>query len=150
MNQNFIRQAAESDVQSISRLQQQWFEEGSVYGFVPESCEQVIAALGAYLLVAEANDEIIGFISGAIHRSEGTAVIPGGESYLEVESLYVSPEFRGRGVGSDLITQLLARAKEQGVAYAVLYSATKDIRGVLRFYERHGFQGWYVQMFRKL
>ena len=150
MNRTLIRQAAESDVRCISRLQQQWLEEGSVYGFAPESREQVGAALSPYLLVAEADNEVIGFISGSIHRSEGVAVIPEGESYLEIVNLYIAPGFRRRGVGSGLITQLLARAKQQGIAYALLYSAAKDIRGILSFYERHDFLSWYVQMFRKL
>jgi ribosomal protein S18 acetylase RimI-like enzyme len=145
-----IRQAAESDTQSISRLHQQWFEEGSVYGFVPESEEHILAAPSPYLLVAESNNEVIGFISGALHSSAGVAVIPEGESYLEIDDLYVSPEYRRQGVGGELITQLLAQAKQQGVAYAMLYSAAKDIHGILRFYERHDFRSWYVQMFRKL
>lgn len=117
---------------------------------MPDGPEQVEAALGPYLLVAEADDEVVGFISGSLHVNEGAVVIPAGESYLEIDNLYVSPEFRGQGIGSDLITQLLAQARQQGVAYAVLYSAARDIRGILRFYERHGFQSWYVQMFRKL
>ena len=150
MKQVLIRQAVESDVQPICRLQRQWFEEGNVYGLIPESREQVKAALGPYLLVAEVGHEVIGFASGSAHISDGTAVIPAGESYLEINNLYTSPEFRRQGVGGGLIAQLLARAKEQGVTYALLYSAAKDIHGILRFYEGHRFQSWYVQMFRKL
>ena len=150
MNQTLIRQAEESDTQAISRLQQQWFEEGSVYGLVPESQEQVKAAISPYLLVAEVSSQVIGFISGSASISDGMAVIPEGESYLEIDNLYIAPEFRRQGVGSRLITQLLAQAKERGVAYAVLYSAAKDIHSILRFYERQSFQSWSVQMFRKL
>ena len=150
MNQTLIRQAAEADIQIISRLQQQWFEEVSVYGFVPESREQIAAALGRFLLVAEACQEVVGFISGSIHISEGMAVMPEGESYLEIDNLYVSPECRRQGVGGSLITQLLAEAKEQGVSYALLYSAARDMRGVFRFYEQHDFRSWYIRMFRNL
>jgi ribosomal protein S18 acetylase RimI-like enzyme len=150
VKQVLIRRAVESDVQPICRLQRQWFEEGDVYGLRPESREQIEAALGPYLLVAEVDHEIVGFISGSAHISEGTAVIPAGESYIEITNLYTSPGCRRQGVGSGLIAQLLARAKEAGVAYALLYSAAKDIQRVLRFYEEHRFQSWYVQMFRKL
>jgi ribosomal protein S18 acetylase RimI-like enzyme len=145
-----IRQAADLDVQAIYSLQQQWTEESSVYGFVPESQEQIKAALGPYLLVAEINHEIIGFIHGSIHINEDKAIMPEGASYLEIDSLYISPEHRRQSIGSGLITQLLAEAKEQRVTYALLYSAAKDIHSILRFYERHNFQSWYVQMFRKL
>lgn len=145
-----IRQAVKDDVPAICRLQGRWFEEGSVYGFTPDDAEQVEAALGTYFLAAEVCGEVIGFISGAAHVSEGTAVVAAGESYLEIDNLYVEPEFRGRGVGGELVDRLLAQAREHGLTHAVLYSAAKEIHSVLKFYERHKFQSWYVQMFQKL
>ena len=145
-----IRQAAKDDVPAICRLQQRWLEEGSVYSFVPNDAEQVEAALSQYFLLAEVGSEVIGFISGAAQTSDGTAVIAAGESYLEIDNLYVATEFRRRGVGGELVDRLLAQAGEDGLAHAVLYSAAREIHSVLRFYERHKFQSWYVQMFQKL
>ena len=52
--------------------------------------------------------------------------------------------------GGGLVESCLAQAKEAGVAYALLYSAAVDVRSILRFYERHSFRSWNVQMFRKL
>ncbi len=150
MKQPLIRPAVESDVQLIHQLQQQWFQEGSVYGFVPESQEQIKAALNPYLLVAETNNKIVGFISGSIRRSEGMAVIPEGENYFEIDNLYILPEYRRQGIASGLVNKSLAQVREAGVAYALLYSAAKDIHRILRFYEQHNFQSWNVQMFRKL
>jgi ribosomal protein S18 acetylase RimI-like enzyme len=60
------------------------------------------------------------------------------------------PQYRRRGVGGGLVQRLIAEAKERGAAYALLYSAAEDIRGVLGFYERHHFRSWYVRMFRAL
>ena len=150
MRQTLIRSAVAADVSAVCRLQQQWFAEDSTHGFVPDSPERVAAALGAYFLVAEVAGEIIGFISGASNVSEGLAVIPAGASYLELDSLYVQPEFRRQGIGGALVTQQLAEARQRGVAYASLYSAARDLQGVLSFYERHDFQSWYVRMFQKL
>jgi ribosomal protein S18 acetylase RimI-like enzyme len=150
VKQAFIRQAKESDVRCIAELQRRWLGEDNVYGLMPEWHEQIRAALGPYLLVAEAADEVVGFVSGSVRTSGGMAVIPAGESYLEVENLYVLPEFRGRGTGGGLITRLLEEARGRGVAYALLYSAAKDIHAALRFYERQHFRSWYVQMFREL
>ena len=121
-----------------------------MYGFVTEGREQIEDALGPYLLVAEVGGEVVGFVSGSVHVSEDKAVIPKGAGYFEIENLYVLPEYRGQSIGSGLITRVLAAAKEQGVGYALIYSAAKDIHSVLRFYERHDFQSWYVQMFREL
>jgi ribosomal protein S18 acetylase RimI-like enzyme len=145
-----IRRAADSDAQSVSRLQHRWAEEGSAYGFVPASVEQIKAALGPYFLVAEVGDVVVGFVSGSVHVSEGKAVIPQGASYVEIDDLYVSPEYRRQSVGGCLIRRVLAEAKERGATHALLYSAAKDMHGILRFYERHDFRSWYVQMFREL
>lgn len=145
-----IRQAVKDDVPAICHLQQRWFEEGSAYGFVPDDEEQVEAALGTYFLVAEACGEVVGFISGSAHVSGGMAVVAAGESYLEIDNLYVEPEFRRQGVGGELVERVLAKARENGLAHAVLYSAAREIQSVLKFYERHKFQSWYVQMFQKL
>ena len=150
MSDTFIRQANEADVSSVCQLQQQWFEEGSVHGFMPDGQEHVQAALGPYFLVAQVDDTLVGFISGSVHVSEGTAVIPEGQSYIEIDSLSVSPQFRKQGIGSQLLNRVLGLAKQQGVSHSLLYSATKDIHSVIRFYEQHKFQSWYVQMFQKL
>src|SRR5918912_2470613 len=144
-----IRKAVETDVPLIHKLQQSWFEEGNVYGFAPESKKQIEAALDSYL-VAEIGQRVVGFISSSVRISEGTSVIPAGESYLEIENLYVLPEFRNQGVGSSLTARQLSEAKALGAKYALVYSAAREIRHILDFYERHNFKSWYVQMFQKL
>jgi ribosomal protein S18 acetylase RimI-like enzyme len=144
-----IRQAVKADAPSLARLQQKWFEEANTHGFVPERQQQIETAPDSYR-VADFGGKAVGFISCSVLVSEGTAVIPAGESYLNIDNLYVLPEFRNRGIGSSLISQSLAQAKQQGVSYALVYSAAKNIKDILQFYERHHFQSWYVQMFQKL
>ncbi len=89
-------------------------------------------------------------VSGTVRISEGLAVVPAGQSYLEVNDLYVCPGIRGRDIGSRLLEQVLATAKAAGVTKAMVYSATKDIHRILAFYEGHGFSSWCVQMYREL
>lgn len=149
-SQIHIRQAKDADIPAVCRMQQEWFEEDCMYGFVPTNSEQLQHALGQYFLVAENQNDLVGFISGAVHLSNGLAVIPNGKTYVEIDDLYVFPEFRQLGIGSQLIEHFLAHAKSQDITYALLYSATKELHSVLQFYERHGFQSWYIQMFREL
>jgi ribosomal protein S18 acetylase RimI-like enzyme len=92
----------------------------------------------------------MGFISGSSHTSDGLAVVPRGEFYLEIDTVYVSPRFRSNGIGGSLVDQMLVQANRQEMAYILIYSSTKDIHAVLKFYESHGFRSWYVQMFQKL
>src|SRR2546423_8282244 len=115
-----VRRATKTDVSFVCQLQHAWFEEGNVYGFVPDNQKQIEASLDSYL-IAEVNGEVVGFVSGSVRTSAGTAVIPGGERYLEIDNLFVLPEFRNQGIGSSLIARRLAQAGEQGVNYALVY-----------------------------
>jgi ribosomal protein S18 acetylase RimI-like enzyme len=146
----FIRPMVKSDIPFVCQLQRQLFEEDIIYGFVPETEEEIEKSINPCFLAAELNHRIIGFIMGRICVSKGLAVVPKGESYVEVENLYIAAQFRKQGIGGKLLDELLTVARENGAAYAVLYSATKDVRSILKFYERHNFQSWSVQMFQKL
>ncbi|HEY0462135.1 MAG TPA: GNAT family N-acetyltransferase [Pyrinomonadaceae bacterium] len=143
-----IRAAVKNDIPQIAQLQKQLSDEEIIYGFMPETAGEI--AKYQYLPVAGIDGEIIGFISGNLRTSEGSAVVPKGAKYLEIENLYVALEYRKQGVGGRLVDELLTRARCGDAAYALLYSATKDIHSILRFYEQHDFQSWYVQMFQKL
>jgi ribosomal protein S18 acetylase RimI-like enzyme len=143
-----IRHANQTDIPRIRELQERLSVEESVHGFTAEPAEEI--AKYQYLLVAETGGEIIGFVSGGIYVSDGSAVIPEGAKYLEIENLYVAPPSRKQGTGGRLVDELLALGRRESAAYALLYSASKDIHAILRFYEKHEFQSWYVQMFQKL
>lgn len=57
---------------------------------------------------------------------------------------------RGREIGGKLLEDLMQVAREHGLRKALVYSAIKDIRRIMNFYEAHGFRSWFVQMFREL
>lgn len=150
MNQFHIRRAVLQDLGVIQWLQEQWANEDITYGFVPETEEQIRRQLGSYLLVAEVDGVVVGFISGSKQISDGIAVAPEGTAYLEIENLYVTPAFRQQQVGGKLLERLLAVAREEGARKVLVYSATKNVHRILAFYERHGFRSWYIQMFQDL
>lgn len=54
-----------------------------------------------------------------------------------VGSLYVMPAVRRRGIGSQILQTILARARSQSKAVTL---AVVKINPALRFYERHGFR----------
>jgi GNAT superfamily N-acetyltransferase len=53
----------------------------------------------------------------------------------DIQSVYVTPEARGRGVGARLIETILRHARDVELAYLIVHSAT----GAVGFYERLGF-----------
>jgi GNAT superfamily N-acetyltransferase len=55
-----------------------------------------------------------------------------------LDELYVAPEFRGQGIGSELIAALLERARLDGWSLVEINVDEFD-HDARRFYERHGF-----------
>ncbi len=55
-----------------------------------------------------------------------------------LDELYVVPHLRGRGIGSDIITLLLATSRDRGVDVIEINVDEVDV-DAQRFYERHGF-----------
>ena len=143
-----IRDAVSADVARVHALCAGWEDEAITYGMVTTPAETLEAQLGPYFLVAEADGEIVGYVTGSVHASDGLAVIPAGAEYLEIDELYVIPTRRSQDIGRRLLDTVLARAEAAGVDYQLVYSATKDIRRVLHFYEQSGFQSWCIQLYR--
>ncbi|MBI5091692.1 MAG: GNAT family N-acetyltransferase [Candidatus Hydrogenedentes bacterium] len=145
-----IRECAESDISAVRALQAEWTNEDITYGFTPAEESALREAIGPYFLVAERYGRIVGYITGAIRTTPGLAIVPEGQTFVEIDDIYVAPDHRDLGIGKELLTQVLARAKEQGATKALVYSATKDTRRIARFYERQGFEPWSIQMFKDL
>lgn len=136
------------DLRSIVQLSQLWADEGTTRGQEVGALAFFEARLGHYFWVAEDDSAIVGFICGSAKVSEGLAVIPKGEAYLEIEELYVHPSHRCEGLGSQLLDRLLAEAAASGVTRSLVYSATREWQRIVSFYERHGFKMWFVEMYR--
>jgi N-acetylglutamate synthase-like GNAT family acetyltransferase len=143
-----IREASLDDIGPVYVLCAAWEGEAITYGLVATPAKTLEKQLGPYFLVAEEDGEIVGYVTGSVHTSDGLAVIPAGAEYLEVDELYVIPARRSQGIGRGLLDTMLARAEAAGLEYQLVYSATKDIRQVLHFYEQSGFQSWCIQLFR--
>lgn len=143
-----VRECTRDDIEAVCRLEAKWAEEEITYGYLTNSRENLIGRLGRYFLVAEADEEIVGFVSGSVHVSEGLAVTPAGQRYLEVDDLYVTPELRSRGIGSRLLEDVMRTAESEGMDRVHVFTATKDMDRILSFYRGHGFRPWGVQLFR--
>jgi GNAT superfamily N-acetyltransferase len=76
--------------------------------------------------------------------------MPDGQTYLEIDDLYVCPEFRAQGIGRRLLDKILREARARSIRKAFIYSSTKDLFRAMRFYESAGFQPWFARMFCEL
>lgn len=145
-----IRPAAEADVSRLADLSETWAQEEITIGQGPDSAEWFRTNLGPYLLVAETDSSIVGFVQGeeCVSGEKHTAVLPEGTPFLEVTNIFLTASFRSEGIGGMLIDRLIDEARSRGVDRAMVYSATRDIDQVMSFYRSHGFQSWFVQLYR--
>jgi ribosomal protein S18 acetylase RimI-like enzyme len=151
MKNVLIRQCTHQDVESIFQLDKLWDEENIAYVFTYGSREDFMAdfeRFQKYFLVAESDGQIVGYINGSVLINEKVAVLPEQETYLEIENIYVLPQFRNRHVGGDLIEKLLEIAEQNGIKRFVVTTVTKDMDRIVKFYRSYGFKPWYVELFK--
>jgi len=97
------------------------------------------------LIVAHANEEIIGtlqlmFLPHLSHQ---------GGMRAQVSSVRVAEQFRGQGIGTDMMKWVLERARERGCLLMQLTSS-KSRTDAHRFYEKLGFEKTNIGMKIKL
>jgi ribosomal protein S18 acetylase RimI-like enzyme len=88
---------------------------------------------GATVLVAEANEEVLGWISAGVSRDVDAATSTG-----ELYALYVAPEHWRHGVGRDLWDESAKRLREAGFTEATLW-VLRDNSRARAFYGSSGF-----------
>ncbi|MCY3712673.1 MAG: GNAT family N-acetyltransferase [Gemmatimonadetes bacterium] len=147
MDNLVIRECEPEDVEGVHQLDLDWESEGVTYGFGPSSSDEIREALGPYLLVAVAEDEVIGYSRGEVHVSRDLCVFEEGERYLEIYDLYVRAPYRSARVGGKLVERMKEIAGRNGIRRFRVHSATMDLDRVLKFYRNHGFKTWCLEMF---
>ena len=143
-----IASATERDVVPVHELMVQWEREGTTIGYTACDEAYLCGCLGECFLVARAAGRIGGFVCARIVDNPGHAAMPNARRLLQVEELFVRPEARRRGAGSALLRAALQWGRERGLTAFHVFTATRDTDRVLRFYRRHGFQPWGIQMYR--
>lgn len=79
------------------------------------------------------------FFATVGRRAVGTvAVIPAGDSTLELTKMAVSPDSRGHGIGDKLIDACVSHSKANGINTLWLESHTK-LTPAISLYQKHGF-----------
>lgn len=97
------------------------------------------------LVVARAGDNVVGFVT--FSKEQGDYEVDSRRGL--VHDLFVAERHRGRGVGGRLLAAAEERLAADGVAYVSLeaMAANTDAR---RFYERHGYEVFRVEMEKRL
>jgi len=128
-----IRQATINDIDEIHKLGEHVDEFDTteeVVTFWPKHIlKNCIESKNDWLLVAEENSEIIGFIICNNSPVFKKAVI---------ENIFVSPQHRKKGVGQKLLGSLMDQVKSIDCEYVVIFTE-EDNNTAIDFYVKNGF-----------
>ena len=122
-----IRQATKKDISTIDRIIAEWLNWRAPR---EESIKRAVE--NKELLVANKNSEVIGFIHCVMHED----IIDGGLNSF-ITCFYIGPEFRNKGIGSELLDRAIKDALDKGALGIESSTASPIAR---RFYERHHFK----------
>jgi phosphinothricin acetyltransferase len=85
------------------------------------------------VVVAVEGDEVVAFGSLSPYRAKASY------RWTVEDSVYVKDGYRGKGYGSEILTELLARARAQD-HHSVIARVTSENTASLCLHRRHGFQ----------
>ena len=152
MEQIRIRACTPDDIDGVIALERQWEQEEIAYGdFNPMSREAYAAILKrfpAYFLVAERDRQLVGYIHASVQRDNPVVVIPAQEPYIEIEDIYVQPDFRDRDIGGALLERVFELARQERIQRFSVATLSKETDRILKFYRSHGFRPWRIQFFK--
>lgn len=131
-----IRQATEAELPDLLELLKSMDgEDGIEPGEALETWEKINKYPYYKVYIVEENKKVIGTCSLIIFDNLGHK----GAKVAIAESMIISPEYRGRGVGSQLMQFVMGKAQEENCYKLMLSSNKKRVRAH-RFYEQLGFQ----------
>lgn len=94
---------------------------------------ELFSSDGDFCLVAEMDDRIIGFVLGSLIEKRRSAWRYGWLIWFGVE-----PEFKGKGVGTKLINELMEVFIKAGVRIMIV-DTDQENHEAIRFFKKHGF-----------
>lgn len=168
-----VRPATEDDLDAVEALHYRWATEGSLWSDLPGRAiesepgigvrwaidtfegwlavdrDDLASLLGPLFVVAVNDDAVIGMAIGRRGPRAGMAMqlFESGGDVVDVYEMYVVPEHRSSGIGGRLLDTVLDAARADGITRFTLTSMTKAPDAVVRFYRRHGFEPWNVDMY---
>lgn len=114
-----VRQARLSDVDKICELIAYWAEQGEN---LPRNKADIMQAIHGFA-VAEIDDQVVGCAALYVY-STGLA---------EIRSLGLFPQAQGKGLGAELVSWLLWKARELGITRTIVLTRVPEFFGRLNF-----------------
>ena len=145
-----IRNATTKDITDIAVLGKRFVDEVPTWGLVARTEDQIKQLDTQLIWVAEEENKILGYAICLPRENDGSCIFKNDDKILELDEIYLVPEARGKGIGSQLLQTINDYARKAGYTKLFVYSSVKDLDPVTRFYRGSGFKTWAVQLFKEL
>jgi len=149
-----IRDAEPEDVEKIQQLNKELSEKeaeefdptiNTEYTLTDEAANwyrQRIEEENGFVKVAHKSGEIFGYAIGSIQDAEGFRTT---EKLAEIESMYLTPEPRGKGIGMEFVEKLRNWAVEKDAERLRAVASAGNKAGI-RFYRQQGLEDYSVTL----
>ena len=139
MNDILIRKATQSDLRAIGELLEDLIHamddtEGIDVGTAVKTCQDLLNDAGSHFSVAETAGTVVGFINFASRRT----ILHQSPSGL-IDELVVASEYRGKGIGRQLVLATIEKCKQLGCCEVEVSSEKTNIKAG-EFYRQCGFK----------
>src|SRR5438874_3595931 len=136
-----IRVSKESDVAAITEIYSHHVLHGTgSFEIDPPDAEEMarrrldVLSRNLPYLVAEADDTVIGYAYATLYRTRVAY------RFTLEDSVYVHPDYVGRGIGAALLSRLIPACKEWGCRQLVAVIGDSENTASVRVHEKFGFQ----------
>jgi predicted N-acetyltransferase YhbS len=141
------RKATLKDLKEILILSKKWVKEGISLGVGKEKPKELKKILKEGLsFVAINNKKIVGYLLAEFKKAKENLKPVGikkGQKYLCLDSLYVSKNYRKRGMGTILMKHFLREVKNKRIT---LTAESVYLDKLTQFYKKFGFKSCYTIM----
>jgi ribosomal protein S18 acetylase RimI-like enzyme len=141
---------SEKHLNSILELEKEWIDEDITYGIVQSNEKAFVDANKDYFYLALDGAKVIGYIICEIVEKGEYNIFPKDISFLQVNDVYVTKEYRNKKIGEKLLCKIEKEAKNNGIRNIFVSSATKDSDAIIRFYKKNGYKIWTTLFFKSI
>ncbi|HZL08193.1 MAG TPA: GNAT family N-acetyltransferase [Candidatus Dormibacteraeota bacterium] len=136
-----IREAVLEDHANLMALYDAFMEVERYSKLNSDSLQAVIASKDNFILVAEEDHKLAGFITASARL-----VVRYPQPIMQVDELYVDPDFREHGLGRQLIQGIESIAAEHDY-HRVYIESGFQYEGAHKFYQKNGYEkdGYYFK-----
>ena len=138
MTDIIIREARESDLLTIKQLTFELIEtmgdtEGIDIKLISENCQNFLSEVNSYILVAEIEGVVAGFINFTTRKTISHRGLSG-----LIDELIVAKSYRGKGVGKQLLSSVIEKSRQLGCCEVEVSTEKTNIKA-REFYRQCGF-----------